>query len=642
MVSEVATEVIVGTAGHIDHGKTALVKALTGTDADRLPEEKRRGITVDIGFAEMSIGVRHFGFVDVPGHERFVKNMLAGASGIDLVLLVIAADDGVMPQTREHFDICRLLGVRSGVVAVTKSDLVDDDTLELAKLDAADLVAGSFLETAPIIPVSSVTGEGIDALREALCAAVVERKEDGLVARLPIDRSFSMKGFGTVVTGTLASGSIKEGDEIELLPSQRRLRVRGLQSHGKSCTQVNAGQRAAVNLAGIDHIDVTRGMLLAEPGVLRPTHMFDAQVEVLAGAKRALRSRQQIRLHVGTAEVLARVRVLDTTGEIAPGANGFVQLSLESPVAAVPGERFILRSYSPQATIAGGEVLDNSPSRHRLRDVAHVVRRLALRTEMPKPRERVTALIEAAGKRGMTLDDLRAATAYNKAVIKAAVTELTGAELIVRAGDSLIAKGAFDELCLAATAALESFHKRSPLERGMSREALRETAFANVSDAVFQAAASHLTAHGAVNADGDLLHLPAFSTSLSEEEKKVSDAILSAIVAAGLEVPKINEVVTDAAGSANIPDQKLRRLVRLHVDGGDLIKVTDDLYFGSETIDELTVRLRKYADSTPERAIDVARFKDLAGVSRKYAIPLLEYFDREKITVRRGDKRVVL
>jgi selenocysteine-specific elongation factor len=359
--------IIVGTAGHIDHGKTTLIKALTGTDTDRLPEEKKRGITIDLGFAELNLGEHRIGFVDVPGHERFVKNMLAGASGIDLVMLIVAADEGVMPQTREHFDICRLLGVAGGIIAITKKDMVDEEMLDLVRLDVSELVDGSFLADAPAIAVSSTTGEGIDELEKALVemAGRVAGRRDDQVVRMAVDRSFTVKGFGTVVTGTLASGEIREGDELELMPVHRKVRVRGLQTHGLETASASAGQRVAVNLAGVDQMEAARGMTLSEPGAARPVHVIDARVEVLKTAARPLRSRQRVRVHIGTAEVLARVRVLDQTGEIAPGSTDVAQLRFEAPVAAVIGEKFIVRSYSPPATIAGGTVLDVEPKRHR-------------------------------------------------------------------------------------------------------------------------------------------------------------------------------------------------------------------------------------------------------------------------------------
>ncbi|HEY2848020.1 MAG TPA: selenocysteine-specific translation elongation factor, partial [Pyrinomonadaceae bacterium] len=406
-------DVVVGTAGHIDHGKTALVKALTGVDADRLPDEKRRGITIDIGFAEMTEGDVHFGFVDVPGHERFVRNMLAGASGIDLVLLVVAADEGVMPQTREHFEICRLLGLDHGIVVLTKSDLTDEDTLDLARLDVAELVAGSFLQKAPVIAVSSKTGAGVDELKEVLArsAREIRSRLNRFVTFLPVDRSFTMKGFGTVVTGTLNSGEIADGDELELLPDGQRVRVRGIESHGSSQDRIGAGRRTAVNLAGVDHGDVTRGMVLTEREVVRPTQLLDCQVELLASSPRPLRSRQRLRVHIGTAEVLASMQVLNDAATIDPGDAGLVQLRLESPLSALPSQRLIIRSYSPQLTIGGGTILDIDPVKHRRRDVAATQDFLAdVAAAINDDAAWLGVLIAKSALRGMTLADLRSRT----------------------------------------------------------------------------------------------------------------------------------------------------------------------------------------------------------------------------------------
>src|SRR5215813_663504 len=337
--------IIIGTAGHIDHGKTALVRALTGIDADRLPEEKRRGITIDLGFADMDLGDVRLGFVDVPGHERFVKNMLAGAHGIDAVALVIAADEGVMPQTREHFDICRLLDVRKGLVVVTKADLVDEELLELVRAEARELVKGSFLEGSPSVAVSSRTGLGIEALKQTLhdVAVDVTPRTSDFVTRLPIDRSFTMHGFGVVVTGTLVAGEVREGYELDLLPEGRHVRVRGVQVHGSGVSKATAGQRTAINLSGLETDDVARGMVLAAPARFKPTHTVDANVRVLPDASRSLRSRQRVRVHIGTAEILARVRVLEDPNEIPIGANGFAQLRFETPVVGILGDRFIIR-----------------------------------------------------------------------------------------------------------------------------------------------------------------------------------------------------------------------------------------------------------------------------------------------------------
>src|SRR6185503_16780621 len=408
---------IVGTAGHIDHGKSALVRALTGVDPDRLPEEKRRGITIDLGFADLELDDLRLGFVDVPGHERFVKNMLAGAHGIDLLALVIAADEGVMPQTREHFDICRLLGVRNGLVVITKKDLVDDEMLALVEDEARELVTGSFLEDAPVIPVSSRTGAGLDDLKSQLAALgkrVPARSLD-FTMRLPIDRAFSMKGFGSVVTGTLISGKITEGDELELLPSKVNVRVRGLQVHNKSVHEAHAGQRTAVNLAGVDTAQIERGMVLAPPNRLLPAQVIDVWIDVLPNASRAVRSRSRVRFHIGAAEVLGRVRVLETSPEIALGKGGLAQLRLEAPVIAVHGDRFILRSYSPAETIAGGVILDPFATKHRARDLEST--RELLRLLMSEERaEKFTAFARASGERGLRLADLAAATGWTNEV----------------------------------------------------------------------------------------------------------------------------------------------------------------------------------------------------------------------------------
>src|ERR1043165_4778188 len=411
--------IIVGTAGHIDHGKTALVRALTGIDADRLPEEKRRGITIDIGFADLDLGDVRAGFVDVPGHEKFVKNMLAGAHGIDVVALVIAADEGVMPQTREHFDICRLLGVHRGLVVITKTDTVDEELLALVRAEAEELVQGSFLEGAPALSVSARTGAGLEDLKAALheVALEVPARSAGMVAQLPVDRAFTMRGFGAVVTGTLVAGEITEGSEMELLPAGLQVRVRGLQVHGKKTVRVVAGQRVAVNLGGVDVSQLERGMALAPLGRLQPTQVLDAQVDVLESAPRPLRSRARVRVHLGASEVLARVRVLEESGEIEPGRSGFAQLRLESQVIALPHERFIIRSYSPQRTIAGGRILDAHAAKHRGRDVREARSRLEILSTGDSVDE-LALFVEMAAERGLRRSEIAARTGWTDEVLK--------------------------------------------------------------------------------------------------------------------------------------------------------------------------------------------------------------------------------
>lgn len=638
-------EIIVGTAGHIDHGKTALVRALTGTDADRLPEEKQRGITIDIGFAELELDGVHFGFVDVPGHERFVKNMLAGASGIDIVLLIIAADEGVMPQTREHFEICRLLGLERGVIVLTKRDLVDEETLNLARLDAADLVAGSFLENAPVVAVSSVDGSGIDELKRELVAvaSLVPARDDTKAAFLPIDRSFTVKGFGAVVTGTLASGEIAEGDELDLLPLGRRVRARGVQTHGRKASGAKAGQRVAVNLAGIDHKEIERGMALAVPDVLRTNQLIDAELEMLGDAAGPLRTRQRVRVHIGTAEVLARVFVINEAGIIEPGGKGFVQLRLESPVASFMGQRIVLRSYSPQATIGGGRVMLTLPAKYRKRDVANAAASLAsLESASESHAKIVESLVLAAGRNGITASDIAAETGWRREVLRAAIDEAFAAGQAVTAGQALIAPEVFKELSEKSATAVENFHKREPLAVGIPREALREQVFRFLPADVFAGIIASLQSEGKIIADKETFRSPQHSTELSPAETKAKETILAAYGVARFEPPKTADVLANAASASGLKPAETAKVFDLLLKQKEIVKVTDELAFAAGAIGELKKAIREFADGTQDRVVDVPKFKEIAGVSRKYAIPLLEYFDRERVTVRAGDKRVVL
>ncbi|HQZ95222.1 MAG TPA: selenocysteine-specific translation elongation factor [Pyrinomonadaceae bacterium] len=637
-------EIIVGTAGHIDHGKTALIKALSGVDADRLPEEKRRGITVDLGFAEMSIGDVHFGFVDVPGHERFVKNMLAGASGIDIVMLVIAADEGVMPQTREHFDICRLLGVKAGIVVLTKLDLVDAETLEFAKLDAAELVEGSFLEHAPVIAVSSRSGSGIAELKETLL--VVSRdlpaRNDHLITRLPIDRSFSVKGFGAVVTGTLASGTIREGEDIELLPTKAKVRVRGVQTHGKAVRSASAGQRVAVNLGGIDHSKIERGMLLAEPGVMRPTQIFDAEIEVLADAAKPVRSRQRVRVHIGTVEALARIQVLNEAGEIAEGQKDLVQIRLETSVVAVPCERFIIRRYSPQLTIAGGIVIDNSAVKHRRKDLSKVREYLNSLSNTENSSEKTHLLITAAGPSGLSFADLRSRTGLQQNLVENATETLISADEVVNAEGRFVEKAAFETLIASVENAVGEFHKSDPLAKGISREALREKLFAYLPNEILHAVITELESAGTIALDRESIRLSSYQTTLSPAEAALKTKIFEAYRTAGLEVPKVEDVLNGAVAGTSFTRNDARKFFQLFLDSGEIVKVSEEFYFLKSEIAKLVEKLKQFAAASGDRSIDMAQFKDLAAVSRKYAIPLIEYFDRERVTVRRGDIRIIL
>ena len=637
------TSLIVGTAGHIDHGKSALVRALTGTDPDRLPEEKRRGITIDLGFADVEIGDLKLGFVDVPGHERFVKNMLAGAHGIDLLALVIAADEGVMPQTREHFDICRLLGVQNGLIVITKSDLVEAELLPLVEDEARSLVAGSFLADAPVIAVSAKTGEGLDDLKSHLTkvAARVPARSSDFITRLPIDRAFSMKGFGAVVTGTLIAGQIAEGDELELLPPGIKVRVRGLQVHGQTVKQAKAGQRTAVNLAGIDTAQIERGMVLAPPGRLRPTQILDVWIDVLPGAARPVRTRSRVRFHIGATEVLGRITVLDGSAEIAPGGGALAQLRLEAPVVALHNDRFVLRSYSPAETIGGGKVINPLAAKHRRKETTQTIELLQSLIN-PDRATKFAGLVRAARKHGIRSADIAAATGWTNEVFVHVAAAATKQGATIDAGGVYLAHESFDQLSRDVLAELDRFHKREPLARGMLRETLREKLFARALSEVFSAVIGRLEVKGEVTSEKDVIRLSSHRVDLTDQDAKLSEQIEKAYLDAGVEAPSLDEAMTRAR-VAPAQRTQARKILQLLLDGGKVIRVHGDMFMHASAIEELKTKLQNYAaQHEPDRLIDVPAFKNLAGVSRKYAIPLLEYFDREQVTRRAGDKRLIL
>lgn len=634
--------IIIGTAGHIDHGKTSLVRALTGVDADRLPEEKKRGITIDLGFAELDLGAVRLGFVDVPGHERFVKNMLAGVHGIDLVALVLAADEGVMPQTREHFDICRLLGVAAGLIVLTKVDLVDADLLELVQAEAQELAAGSFLDGAPIVQVSAKTGAGVAELKQTLqrLALAVPERSARSVARLPIDRAFSRHGFGAVVTGTLVAGEIHESQELELLPAGAKVRVRGLQVHGASVTAAQAGQRTAVNLGGVETAALERGMVLAPAQMLRPTQILDTYLEVLPDAPRALRTRARVRVHLGAAEALARVRVLEASGEIAAGAAGFVQLRLEKPVVAVAQERFIVRTYSPARTMAGGTILDPLAAKHRGRDLAQTRDYLQeLRADDPSAMVKVYAA--RAGVSGVRRADLLARTGWRDAVLTDALAQAVLQQHLREAEGVYLSPAAWAQLSVNALETVAAHHRAEPLAKGLPRETLREKVFAHAAPEVFRALLQELEANGKLLSDKDLVRSVTHRLTLAPADAALRDNLERVYREAGLSAPTWHEALAQSGGQ-KFKEPHARKILQLLLDDGLLVRITPDLLFYGPALDELITKIRAHAATVPDRLIDVPTFKDIAGISRKYAIPLLEYLDLHRITRRAGDKRLVL
>jgi selenocysteine-specific elongation factor len=626
--------IVVGTAGHIDHGKSALVQALTGTDPDRLKEEKARGITIDLGFAHTTIDGVNVAFVDVPGHERFVKNMLAGVGGIDLVVLVVAADESVMPQTREHFAICRLLGVRTGLVALTKADLADADLIEMARLDVCELVAGSFLEKAPIVPVSARTGAGLDAFRDALVqvSATAPRRATGAVTRLPIDRVFSMKGFGTVVTGTLLSGTVLVDSELAVLPGSRTAKVRGVQVHGERRPEAHAGERTAINLGGVDVTELSRGQNLVTPGAFAESRVADAVVHVLPDA-RPLKHGARVRVHQGTAEIIGRVGLIGAeAAPIEPGGQGYVRLRLEAPAVLARGDRYILRAYSPAVTIAGGTVLDPSPPRTGIRRAAASERLHALEHD----NNAAAVLIADAGIAGVPAASLVWRAGVDPVALDRAIADLGQAKHARVAGDRLVHPDVLARLCETILAALGAHHRAQPLSDGVPREELRAQTFRRGHPAIFDRALADLSERQAIVLR-DRVALASHRVELSPEEARVRDRVEESFRAAGLKPPDVPAVTAVVGGAPAVVDRMLKLLQRQKV----LVKL-DVLLFHDAALRQLKADIAALKGSAAGSRIDVAAFKERYGVSRKFAIPLLEYLDRERVTRRAGDVRVVL
>ena len=642
--------IIVGTAGHIDHGKSALVRALTGTDPDRLEEEKRRGITIDIGFATLDLDHEfRLGFVDVPGHERFVKNMLAGVGGIDLLLFVVAADESIQPQTREHFDICRLLEVPRGLIVITKSDLASPEMLELVRLEMEEFVAGSFLEGAPVVAVSSRTGEGLDRLQAELrrLAAEAQAKDASRHFRLPIDRAFVMKGFGSVVTGTLISGTVKKEAEVEVHPIQRRLRVRGIQVHNQQVEEAQAGQRTAVNLAGIETGELARGMVLTDPGRFEVTQRIHTLFSLLPSAP-PLKNGSRVHFHSGTVELIAKVLLLEESAgaeserKLQPGQSAYVEFRLSDPALLLPGDRFIVRQFSPVITIGGGKVLDNwvprqavparSPRREETRKFLQVL-------ETGSRQEILLGLLSRSPGGCLREEDLIAHTGWLAKECREAAQALRAANraIFLQENPLVVAEAArLDRLRGEAIKLLERFHKENPLLPGLSKEALRSrvlsSAHPQIADAVFR----QLVEQSQIVVSGETVRLTAHKIVLKEEEEQSKRQIARAFEQAGLMVPAVKEVL----GKLSIERQRAEKILQILLQEGSLIRVSEDLVFHAEAIGKLRRLLAQY--KVKSNRITVGAFKDLTQVSRKYAIPLLEYLDRERVTRRVGDERILL
>jgi selenocysteine-specific elongation factor len=628
--------VIVGTAGHIDHGKTSLVKALTGIDADRLDEEKRRGITIDLGFAHFDLPAAdgtqlRIGFVDVPGHERFVRNMLAGIGGIDLVLLVIAADEGIKPQTREHFDICRLLAIPRGITVLTKSDAVDAETLGVVRLEVEDFVRGSFLDPAqsPVIAVSSLTGAGLEELKSALAriASEIAAKDSKALTRLPIDRVFTMKGFGTVITGTLVAGTVRKEDELELFPAGKRTRVRGVQVHGTPADFAVAGERTALNLAGVSTEEMARGMTLAASDTFHSTSRIDVLLNLLPSAK-PFKDGARVHFHAYSTETIAEVRLYGTKEspkQLKPGGESYARLTLAEVVLLLPGDRFIVRQFSPVVTIGGGVVLDASPVPRKQRADDAIAFLKVMRNGPPA--EVLAARAARRGTGGLRLDDIPGEMNLRKED----ATQLATNAGLLWCGPVLVAPAAIAEAKANVIQTLKKFHDTNPLVAAMSKEELRDRA--KLGAEVFLRI---LETEKKLEVAGELVRLSGRGVVMKDEETESKKVIEQAFASAGLKVPSLREVL------AGLKVDKIRaqKIVTLLLRDKVLIKVSEELVFHHSALFELRQKIAALKTTTPK--IDVARFKDMTGVSRKYAIPLLEYLDRERVTCRVGDERILL
>jgi selenocysteine-specific elongation factor len=635
MLSTTSQHFIIGTAGHVDHGKTALIRALTGAETDRLQEEQERGMSIDLGFADFRLpSGRHAGVIDVPGHERFLKNMLAGAGGIDLVLLVIAADEGVMPQTREHLDILNILQTRRGVVALTKADLVDEEWLELVQDDIRAALGGSFLADAPIVPVSSVTGAGIPELLALLDRMAEEVPTRTLIGpwRLPIDRVFTIRGFGTVVTGTLIAGIARIGDRVEVLPSGLESRVRSLQVHGASVGTAEAGSRVAMNLAGLEVEALQRGDVAAPPGVYQPTLALDARLDVLESCPREVKNRMRVRVYLGAAEVLARLNLLDAE-TLAPGGSALVQLRLETPTVAAKGDRFVLRFYSPMETMGGGAVIDPAPARRHRRFDAAVLANLTVK-ERGTPEELVA---EAVQRHGLTAV-APARIAVDLGLPATEVAELFAAlrsrgEIVAIEGESGVHRHRLAAAEAQALGALEAFHAAQPMRAGMSREELRSRLSRQLDARGFTLILGRLEAAGEVVSEAGRVRRAGHEPRFTEGQARIVEALEGGLLRDPFNAPFYEDLVAEAGLPRKAADEVWEALA----ENGTVVRISAGVFLHRQAVETAVARVREYLREHGQ--ITAAQFRDLVGTTRKYAVPLMEYLDAQRVTRRIGDYR---
>lgn len=636
-------EIILGTAGHVDHGKTSLIKALTGIETDRLKEEKERGITIELGFAYLDLPCGHrIGIVDVPGHEKFVRNMVAGAAGMDLVAFIIAADEGVMPQTKEHFEICQLLGLQDGIIVLTKKDLVDEEWLELVQDDIREYFKDTFLENAPIIPVSSVTGDGIDTVRQTIDKKIsnLSFQEEFGPFRLAVDRVFSMKGFGTVITGSSLSGRISVGEELEFYPAQVNAKIRGIQVHGSDVDLVEAGHRTAINLQGIDKEMVNRGDIAATPGSMVNSTLLDVDFQYLKSNAKKLKNRTQVRVHVGTREITGRVVFMEAD-EVQPGETANLQVILQEPAAVWPGDRYVIRSYSPVRTIGGGTILNNAPIKRKRatekdREINHgVFDTYTNGSDI----DRLLLFLNESGTTGLTLDQLSTRLGiFGKKLKKLVQSPVSSGDILVVESERqrFLAATIMNRLVEKIIDLLKQYHQSNPLMSGLAKEELRSGIQPKIDQKLFQFTLDHLVKKNFIVQDQAEVRMADFEVTLQVDEQEIKTRILRIYKKAGLVPPLFKEVVSNVD---DLPEKQVLQVVNLLLQENKLIKVSETLYFDAEQIDKLGEQVKKFIKEHGE--IDAPRFKELTGLTRKFSIPLLEYFDKIKLTIRIGDKRVL-
>lgn len=629
--------IIIGTAGHVDHGKTTLIRALTGQETDRLQEEKERGISIELGFAPFDLpSGRRAGVVDVPGHERFIKHMLAGVGGFDLVLLVVAADEGAMPQTREHVDILDLSGVRNGLIVLNKADLVEEDWLELVKDDVRDVVQGTFLEKAPIYSVSAVTGEGVPELLQAIDKATdaVTERESGGPFRLPVDRVFSIPGFGTVITGTLISGTVHPGEQAMVYPRELETRIRQIEVHDTKVEEASAGQRVALNLAGLGVDEVERGAVIATPGSLAPATAIDARLLVLGHSEGPVEHRQRLRLHTGTAEILGRVYLLESE-EINPGESGLVQFRLEQEVAVRRGDRFVIRTYSPATTIGGGMVLEPVASKHKRFD-PKVLTELRQK-EKGAPEDLVAHALEAVGMAPRTAAELTKTAGLSMEETQTAVSKLVAAgkatSFTVEGNVYYLDVLTFKQTLDRVNTALTDYHQKYPLRQGAPLEEVRARFFPKVSSR-FVLPLLSLQVADALVCEGDRIRLSNHTVRFSPEQEAAAEALLKALTAQPFSPPAASDIISKSKLKVDG-----KELVASLLDSGRLVQVADDIIFARSAFEEAKKRVITFIKENG--SLTVGELRDLLNTSRRYALPLLEYLDAKRITRRVGDKRIL-